>query len=415
MDAKLKKVIEFIQKNGVSREEDWQNNISLVEPDWQKVMTCPDNWKELEGVCRCSEYIYLARYEGGYKEGPIYLHEIISDLKPEEWNFHSKKMKEYLINETFDRWPGEPFETMKRSYHREGIGAAGIMIPFFGYMPSLQVIQMKKIVEEAGDEESLKLINDFIKERERICQPPKTMMAVDQTIGYNPCPFERELISDLLWMFKKENFAIIPLPPIFLSYETPPLFLLYPHLSPDFEEARHRDREERHSNIRNNEWDSNIRNHGYPETYGIEELLGCYSPNPGIKLYVLGIRWLSEKRNFDQNFLRSVVLVHEISHWIMHMLPGPGAPKWDTELYNLTETELHETWAQLLTSWVSGHCGSGSEFAQTFDKLSACQPAKYNFYKKFVKINSSTIINSLVVMRKLKTPATLKDFETFIG
>lgn len=404
MDAKLKKVIEFIKDNGVSRGDDWEKQISDVEPDWEEVMTCRDNWKELEGVCRRSDYLKLCLYEHRDKGRSPYFNEIIENIKPEEWNFHSKEVKELMISYLFESKPGEPFETIRKSYHiGKGIGAA-LMVPFYGYIPSHEIIHLRQIIQESGDEESLKVLDDQIKERERICKPPKNISIVDQKSRYNPDPFERELISDLLWIFKKEGFSIIPLPPIFLSCETPPLFLLYPRLSQDSEGMQNRPREKRGN--------SNIREEGYPETFGIEQLLGCYRPNPGIILYVLGINWLSKQMSFDLKFLRSVVLIHEISHWIMHMLPGPTAPKWDTELYNLSETELHETWAQLLTYWVSDFCGKSSEFAETFRKLCTRQPSEYKLFNEFVNINKSTVISSLAIMRRMKTPGTLKDFET---
>lgn len=142
MDAKLKKVIEFIQDNGVSLRDDWEKEISDVVPDWEEVMTCRDNWKELERVCRPTDYKELCRYEHRDKGQSPYFNQIIENIKREEWTFHSNEIKKLMIIYLFENEPGEPFKSIRKSYDNwESIGAA-LMIPFDGYIPSHEIIHL---------------------------------------------------------------------------------------------------------------------------------------------------------------------------------------------------------------------------------------------------------------------------------
>jgi hypothetical protein len=58
--------------------------------------------------------------------------------------------------------------------------------------------------------------------------------------------------------------------------------------------------------------------------------------------------------------LRSVVLVHELGHWIMHCLPAEGVPEYPLGLYQLTAAGVHEGFAQLAAHWVAEVPGNAS-------------------------------------------------------
>ncbi len=116
-----------------------------------------------------------------------------------------------------------------------------------------------------------------------------------------------------------------------------------------------------------------------------------------------------EKEDFDEDMLRAVVLIHEIGHWVTHQLPKPGVPEWPLELYKLTEEEVHEGWAQLITWWVAKDVAG--KFKATFKKLTRSQPAPYKIYEKFKDKPVQSVMASLERLRQLPWPARLQDWE----
>lgn len=200
------------------------------------------------------------------------------------------------------------------------------------------------------------------------------------------------------------------LPEIFLSFEAPPLFVAYPELeeegkesepTPDPTEA------DREPLIPRN------KQRGRPETISIEQVLGCYvpTPNPKIILYARGLSWFAKKSRLDENLLRAVVLAHEVGHWVTHLLPKPGVPEWQLDLYKLTEEGVHEGWAQLITWWVAKEVGGDLKW--TFEALNGSQSAPYRVYEKFKDKPVSSLMASLERLRELNGPAGVEDWERF--
>jgi hypothetical protein len=107
--------------------------------------------------------------------------------------------------------------------------------------------------------------------------------------------------------------------------------------------------------------------------------------------------------------LRAVVIVHEIGHWVTHLLPKPGIPEWPLELYKLTEDEVHEGWAQLITWWVVDKVGGELEY--TFHELNKSQSAPYRVYEKFKTKTPKSVMASLERLRQLRWPARLEEWE----
>jgi hypothetical protein len=410
----------FLENNEMTFDENWRKRISEVDPNWESTFKNPKNWKELENFVRRYDYDDLFHYEHGYD-----IWEIIN-VSPDEWNFHSDEMKEYIIEHIFEYHPGEPFNLIKNMRCREG----GMVIILGSYIPSYKVRKLKETIEKAGDVKFQKYINERIRERMGFIN--QISMAAGSNVSampsssnrnlrilYQPTPYERELIAHLLSFFKNEGYSIISLPGIYLSYETPPLFLLYPDLEPSLQEfdiggdyfgkndrnsESNRDNEARgrSNKPRNND---QIR----PETISIEEVLGLYcpTPDPHIILYQKGIYWVSRDFNIDIDQLRAVVLIHEIGHWIMHQLPHPIARQYDVELFNYTAEDLHECWAQLLTNWVAEN-NRYAAFRQAFDDLNQHQSLIYKSFSEYVHYSEKDIIDSLIKLRGVRFPASLK-------
>ncbi|MEO0297321.1 MAG: hypothetical protein ABIN23_07750, partial [candidate division WOR-3 bacterium] len=149
-----------------------------------------------------------------------------------------------------------------------------------------------------------------------------------------------------------------------------------------------------------------------PETISIEEVLGCYVPNQKIILYARGISWFARRYGIEENLLRMVVLLHEIGHWITHLLPKPGASSWPTEFFIETSEEVKEGWAQLITYWVVDEIGG--KIKEIFEKLNNYQSYPYKRYKDFENIEEEKIIDSLKILRQLNKPATIEDWKRIV-
>ena len=225
---------------------------------------------------------------------------------------------------------------------------------------------------------------------------------------YEPIPKERTLISFLLREASSAGYEPALLPPIHLTTEIPPFFLLRPDLDPDGVETSSRD------------------NDAQPQTstegvsIPIDELLGLYSPRQGILLYERGLRWVAAHHFLDRSVLQSVVLIHECGHWLTHMLPKPGTRAWPEELYLATQPEVHEGWAQLMTAWVArvAHQGCASvprnDFESTFEVLNRHQSAKYHVYRQFESLCPTRVMQTLEWLRQLYRPASLADWKTLL-
>ncbi len=147
-----------------------------------------------------------------------------------------------------------------------------------------------------------------------------------------------------------------------------------------------------------------------PETVSIEYFLGVYRPREKcIVLYVRGFHWCCQNYGFDPEWLRHVVIIHEIAHWIMHCLPKAGVPLWKTELYEMCSRNLHEGWAQLMTWWIAKQVGGN--FLDTFKELNKDQSPPYRVFKDFTDYAEDEVMESLDRLRFLAWPATVRDWE----
>ncbi|MEQ8192683.1 MAG: hypothetical protein ABRQ39_32255, partial [Candidatus Eremiobacterota bacterium] len=157
-------------------------------------------------------------------------------------------------------------------------------------------------------------------------------------------------------------------------------------------------------------------------------LLGVYIPSDKqIILYDRGIDWFAAEEKLDNNLLRAVVLVHEIGHWVTHVLPKfqqfnstilrlfaqqHGNPGWPLADYTKTDEEVHEGWAQLITWWIVNHVGG--ELKRTFEKLNQNQSSPYLVFKKYTGYDVKRVIDSLEKLRNLGRPAKISDWDNVI-
>ena len=203
---------------------------------------------------------------------------------------------------------------------------------------------------------------------------------------YIPGENQRKLIAQLMEIISKNGYLLSPLPPIFISYEPPPIFVKYP---------------------------GSEENPGKsPDIISIEEWLGVYRPRPEeIVIYERGIQWRGHR--FDEEQLFNVVLIHEIAHWITHKLYQPGLSAWKTDLYVWGEVDVHEGWAQLMTWWIANQVKG--EFKHTFKTLNRNQSPPYRVFERFKSVPINRVMASLGRLRSLSSPVRLQDWEEAMG
>ena len=359
-------------------------------------------------------------------------------------------MKDTLLEHTFIRHPGEPFEVLEdynreiSHYNREISRMASdtdhgdlrhtirpLPPHIVGYVPSPRIEKLRSIIEDADDQVYLRRIDKMISRREEACKVASFQQ--QHRMPYTPNSNERELIARLMEITRDSGYLSEALPPIVISSETPPLFIAYPELEEEDDEyqiPRNRERrsdddqiprtldrrnlqerrERRAQMLRNMERKYIPRNRERrgPETTSIEEFLGVYqSQHQQIIIYERGIRW--RRHRYDEEWLRSVVLIHEIGHWITHVLPKSGVPTWPTDLFVLSETDLKEGWAQLITWWIAEQVGG--RFKDTFEKLNQNQSAPYHTFEQFKNEPINKVMASLERLRFLPWPARLQDWQ----
>ena len=333
-------------------------------------------------------------------------------INPFIWNDIENTTKSALLTTLFRMHPGEPFrslEELRRSaelvaMHFRDAGRR-LVFPSFpslatctGYVPAPEVDHVRNIMQEAGDDVWLARLDEMISRRGVAC---RNMAVEARRVPYVLNSNERELVARLLEITRASGYLPAALPPILASSETPPIFVAYPDLeADDADDDRHEQYEDREDRVPTN------RERGRPETISIEELLGVYQPrHEQIVIYERGISW--RRNRYDHDWLRTVVLIHEISHWIAHALPKPGSPSWPTDLFVLADVDVHEGWAQLMTWWIAKQVGG--KFMATFNELNRNQSPPYHVFRQFDSERKESVMASLEKLRLLAWPARLQD------
>ena len=320
------------------------------------------------------------------------------NFDPIIWNDIGNTTKSALLTTLFRVHPGEPFQSLANANRVAVVPQLGTYI---GYVPAPEVDHLRNIMRDAGDEMWLARLDDMISRREVAC---RNMTASAQRAPYVLNGNERELVARLLDVTRASGYLPTALPSILISSETPPIFIAYPDLENESDDVDV-DRDERYSE-REDRVPTN-RERGRPETISIEELLGVYQPrHEQIVIYERGIMWQGSR--YDRDWLRAVVLIHEVGHWIAHVLQKPGTPTWPTDLYVLADMDVHEGWAQLMTSWIAKQVGG--EFMATFNDLNRTQAPPYHVFSEFEHVRKESVMASLEKLRLLAWPARLQDW-----
>jgi len=415
----INELINFIQNYFPERETDyltkseWKTIIRRECPNWEELVKDQKNWALIDNARSrisfdnlCELFVNVAgielavrwfnsnvreHREAAREELENSLKTLTSDL----WKKLNEDAREYLIYYAFDEYPGEPFSTFRDfarsikhlygewrdSSSRQGSSLI-LQLPEIRCLPSKEVLCLRSVIKNAGDSKCLEVVEEMLEERKEACEKS---LALAPKILHALTKYERELIAIIMQKFRANGYSLSSMPEIYISFETPPLFVAYPEI----EEERRR-----------------------PETIDIEELMGCYVPNPQIILYQRGLNWFSKRYDLNEKVLRGIVLIHEVGHWITHLLPKQNVPFWQTEVYKQTSNEVHEAWAQLITWWVVEE--RGGEIRDVFEKLNRHQSEIYRIYEDFKHYSTNLVINSLEMLRQLRRPAGMNDWRKFL-
>ena len=402
---------------------EWENELSRAVPKWRSMVADPQNWDAVGGVTplKYVDPLFKALVgAGGMGLAKRWFHSDVSYQRGAAqewltldaaidislWRALDRGMKDHLLEHRFDRFPGEPFKMLGEynCIYRADLADAIHSLPYIvGYVPSPQIEKLRSVIQDADDQEYLSRIDKMISRREEACKVASFQQ--QHRIPYTPNSNERELIARVMEITGRSGYLPAALPPIFISYETPPIFIAYPELEDDDNDnqtPRDYERRREENQIPRN------RERQKPETISIEELLGVYqSRHQQIIIYERGIKW--RRHRLDEEWLRTVVLIHEIGHWITHVLPKPGMPTWSTDLFALSETDLKEGWAQLITWWVADQVGG--PFRETFEELNRGQSPPYRVFEQFKGEPVDKVMESLERLRFLSWPARLQDWK----
>lgn len=470
----IEKLIDLIKNSpdviDFDEPEEWEDFFDRNLPGWESLIKNPANFPIIDKikVPKNFESFCIALIEAGGIELAIHwfnsevnkhrkasrkwLAEISETITPSIWNKLTDPMKDYIINYTFGYYPaGEPFHTYRKIHsmlthlfalHIEHKRSSEISIiltmplfPFLGYTPSFEIENLISVVKAANDEKYLEIIKNKIKEMREEYNRSFSLIQ-NLRIPYIPSKDESELIARAIEKFTSRGYESAILPEIYLSLERPPFFITYPEIEEEFERFKEKEedfipRKERR----------------IPEEISIEEVLGVYIPVPHedppsfyyfrphftplskehppyyyygypyysskIILYQRGIKWFSQKYNLNQELLKSIVLLHQIGHWITHLLPKRGEipPIWPFWNYQNASIEVHEGWAQLITWWIVKEIGG--EFETTFEKFNRYVSSPYKVFEKFKEYSIDSVISSLSKIRK-EYKITIGEWEKII-
>ena len=426
--ASLDDLIEFIEGspslNALWGEDKWEMQLSKSIPNWREFIKTFENWDEIENVRPKGNYSQLCDVlvgVGGLKLAKRWFDSEESNQRyaARRWLCHhasidvplwqecDKNMKDALLEDRFRHWPDESFKMLDTHIaiirrRARDIGCVDLSIA--GYVPSPQLERLRNIIENAGDQEYLTRIDRMITRREKVRQVISSQRP--QQIPHMPNSNERELIARVMEITRRSGYLPAALPPILISFETPPIFIAYPELEEEdddeYQIRRNRDQRRDEKQIPRN------RQRRSPETISIEELLGVYrSRYQQIVIYERGIKW--RRHRYDEEWILAVVLIHEIGHWITHVLSKPGVPTWSTDLFALSEMDVKEGWAQLITWWIAEQVGG--PFKETFDELNQNQSPPYHVFERFKNEPIDKVMDSLEKLRLLSYPARLQDWK----
>ncbi len=386
----LMDLIRFIRENPLPgqswRKDRWKTELSTKIPNWKELLKESSNWYGIEDVISakrksCSGLCETLVESSGLEFAKRCFYSTVPHLKKaaEEWFGNNKCMWS-----KFDR-------NIKNQIISDFVNPAGKK-----YLPSPKEVEsLCFIMADADDIVSLQRLDEMISRRLKAYP-----VASFQPPVHRPDPDEKKLIALLMKITRENGYSSSALPLIFVSSETPPIFVDHPEWEEDEENWDERDKG----------WRLRNRERRKPEKISIEGLLGCYDPRlQRIIIYERGIKWMV-REGFDEKWLSAVVLIHEIGHWITHQLPKPGVPTWRTDLYDSSDPDVHEGWAQLITWWIANQDDGARQFKDTFKELNERQSWPYDVFKQFTRRSPNEVMASLETLRLLQHSACLDDW-----
>jgi hypothetical protein len=234
----------------------------------------------------------------------------------------------------------------------------------------------------------------------------RALLCAAPTQVYTPTSDDVQFGERVVASMGQSGAPAIEWPPILLSQYPPPLFQRYPAL-----ETEYRAMFELEQGVPCNE-----HSEPYPEgtTIDVEEVLGRYDTNPSrIVLYEMGIKWCARKLSVAEAVLRSVVLAHELGHWVTHRLPPD---EWPLASFNACEKDVKEGWAQLLTAWAIDDCRlNRPELGEAFRRLNERQSAPYRVFLQFEVLDRAVVCGSLGGLRGIRRGALLSDWRRLLN
>lgn len=231
---------------------------------------------------------------------------------------------------------------------------------------------------------------------------PKILSSMPTT-RYTPDTFEQECICLLYKWLAENSFQNPDLPPIYLSFETPPQFINRKDWHKIFEGDMIWDNWDG-DDKQKKEFDDKLKKYDLTrqQIFSIDEVLGLYCPQgvnkngtPEIVLYAQGITAVAKRLNVPTEMLRAVVLVHEIGHWISYEIQHNNSVKSSILLSNIGEEseDAKEMWAQIFPHWVAEEIQG--LFKQAFELLNTNQRDAYHTYESFIEETHETILDVL--------------------
>ena len=138
------------------------------------------------------------------------------------------------------------------------------------------------------------------------------------------------------------------------------------------------------------------------------DLLGVYDAKKRrIILYDRLIKRHSINLKVEYELLKTVVLTHEIGHWIAHQLPHIFSASWPSPRFNKTDSNIKEGHAQLFCYWaIEGN----KDLLVAFERLLSGQSNKYKVFQDYTGDDKATVCRYLLSMRRFRRPATLQDW-----
>jgi hypothetical protein len=132
---------------------------------------------------------------------------------------------------------------------------------------------------------------------------------------------------------------------------------------------------------------------------------------PEIVILERGLNRCSVATRIPRQVLERIVLAHELSHWMVHLCPDRAGNTWERTAFDATASDVHEGWAQLLTSWVLTDVRDAEALA-AFNHLARRQSPVYDPFAKLPAAGAdrASMLGALPSIRSQSRGATMADW-----